>query len=170
MVVLYCLMYFVKDSKLSSGLPRKKTWHVQLWLNLCQTNSGEEWLSLIFSWGCVIPLRECTIFPCQSFQPPMCCSQARNWQPSSLAQPLRGIQSVSCDWTDKKSYLPPLTGIWYLTKQYGQAFFPRYFVFSWIKWLSHVVLHFSPHVSGRKERLMFTGITVSTSDNGHWIY
>lgn len=153
-------MNLVKDNRLSSGLLRKKTWCLQLRLNSCQA----ERLSLIFSWIYAGAPRECTMFSLPQLSPlPERRSQVRNRQPPSPVRPLGGVQSASCDWTDKKvsSATPYSNMVSYKTVW---TVFPRCFVFSWITWFTCVFLHFSPHLGGCKERLMFTGVTVSTSE------
>lgn len=133
------------------------------WSQAKQSSEGEQ-LSLVFSQTSAIALRECTILPLLKLSPiPACHRQERNWQPPSLTQPLRGTQSFICDWTDKK--IVSVTSYRNIVSYKTSAvwtFFPRYFLFSCLFWFSCVFLHLPAHLSGCKERLMFTGMTVST--------
>lgn len=162
-------MDLAKDNWLLTGLLRKKTRCVQLWLNSYQADlqRGEALTELLLDLLIfpAVTLREYTIFPVPNFWPLQGhCTQARNQQPSSLAWELGGIPSVSCDWIDKHIWsvtayrnMVPSETMWIV-------FSNKYFLCSQVTWFACALLHPSPLTSDCKKMLIFTGITVATSE------
>lgn len=154
-------MDLVKDNRVSSGLPRKKIRCVLLWLNSCQAEfrQGATFTDLLPDL-CSYTQAMHTIPPAKAFTPPS--------MPQPGKEPVLPVLAtqrctVSCDWTDKK-ILPPTSYKNMVSYRTVWTVFSSYFISSWITWFTCALLHFSPCLCGCKERLMFTGTTVSTSE------
>lgn len=124
-------MDWVKDNRLLTGLLRKKTWCVQLWLNSYQADlqRGEVLTKLCLDLLVTVSILGSYTQGTRSIPCAKTFTLPRTLQPSRKpAAFLSGLdtwrdypQSVVTEQTNT-SVLPPLTGIWCLLKSYGQCF------------------------------------------------